>query len=118
MRHLIHDYLLTWKFVAAHYGFVISLALASYAIGYRLTRRINYDSFLEEASICTSLGLGTIAFLIFLIGLLGGLYRPVVLLVIAACVVFSYPAFPHLVEKTRLTLRTLRAKAFVLGGAV
>src|SRR6266481_7593181 len=112
------SHLVVLKFVAAHYTFVGVLGLVSYAIGYRLTRRISYDSFLEEVSMCTSLGLGTLAFLIFLIGLLGGLYRPVILLVIAACVAASYPAFPHLFKRVRSTLSTLRARAIVLSGAV
>jgi len=109
------SHLVVLKFVAAHYIFVGVLGLVSYAIGYRLTRRISYDSFLEEVSMCTSLGLGTLAFLIFLIGLLGGLY---ILLVIAACVVASYPAFPRLFKKVRSTLSTLRARAIALSGAV
>ena len=118
MRHLIHDYLLTGRFVVAHYGFVIALALASYAIGYRLTRRISYESFLEEVSMCTSLGLGTIAFLIFLLGLPGLLYRSVVLLVLAVCVAVSYSAFPHLFRKIRASLSKVRARVAVLGAGV
>ena len=118
MRQLIHDYLATWKFVAAHYGFVISLALASYAIGYRLTRRISYESFLEEVSMCTSLGLGSIAFLIFLLGLPGLLYRSVVLLVLAVCVAASYSAFPHLFRKIRSSLSGLRARIVLVGAGI
>ena len=118
MRQIFLDYLLTAKFVAAHYGFVISLALASYAIGYRLTRRVSYESFLEEVSICTSLGLGTIAFLIFLLGLPGLLYRSVVLLVLAVSVAASYSAFPHLFKKIRSSLSRLRARVILVGAGV
>lgn len=113
MTHLI-----VLKFVAAHYAFVGVLGLVSYAIGYRLTRRVSYDSFLEEASICTGLGLGAIAFLIFLIGLLGGLYRSVILLVMAVCVVASYPAFIHLIKRLRATISLIGAKEMILGAAV
>jgi len=118
MRQFILDYLLTGKFVAAHYGFVIALAFASYAIGYRLTRRISYESFLEEFSVCTGLGLGTIAFLIFLLGLAGLLYRSVVLLVLAVCVAISYSSLPRLLKKIRFTLSQLRARIIVVGAAV
>ncbi len=118
MRQFILDYLLTGKFVAAHYGFVIALALASYAIGYRLTKRITFESFLEEFSVCAGLGLGTIAFLIFLLGVAGLLYRSVVLLVVAVCVAVSYSAFPHLFRKIRSTLTRLRARIVVVGAAL
>jgi len=40
----MEDSLLLLRFVAAHYGFVILLSLISYIIGYRLTRRVAYDS--------------------------------------------------------------------------
>ena len=118
MSQIILDYLPTGKFVAAHYGFVISLALAGYAIGYRLTRRVSYESFLEEVSVCTGLGLGTIAFLIFLLGLPGLLYRSVVLLVLAVCVAASYSAFPHLFKRIRSSLSRLRARVILMGAGV
>jgi len=113
----MHGYLLVLKFLAAHYAFVILLSLVSYAIGYRITRRLSYDSFLEEVSMCVSLGLGTIAFLMFLLGLVGLLYRPVVLAASAACVALSYAAVPHLVGKIRSRLSEL-PKRLVPGGVI
>ena len=75
------------RFVVAHYSFLILLAFVSYLIGYRLTQRIPYDSIWEEVSISTSLGLGIIGYLVFVLGILGLLYRSVLLLTIGACVV-------------------------------
>ena len=54
----MEDSMLLLRFVAAHYGFVILLGLISYLIGYRLTRRVDYDSLWEEVSVSVSLGLG------------------------------------------------------------
>ena len=100
----MNDWLLTVKFVAGHFGFITALGLVSYVIGYRITRRINYGSFLEEVSLSTSLGLGAIAFLIFLLGLCGLLYRSAVLATIAISVAASYQVIPELVRKVRFKL--------------
>jgi 4-amino-4-deoxy-L-arabinose transferase-like glycosyltransferase len=55
------------------------LALAAFVFGRRLCRRLTFDSTLECVAISTALGLGTIALVAFLIGLMGALTRPVIL---------------------------------------
>jgi len=108
------------RFVVAHYSFLILLAFVSYLIGYRLTQRIPYDSIWEEVSISTSLGLGIIGYLVFVLGILGLLYRSVLLLTIGACVVASYPV-PVLVGRRiwpKLKGASLAAYALVATGCI
>lgn len=110
----MEDSMLLLRFVAAHYGFVILLGLIGYIIGYRLTRRLDYDSLWEEVSVSVSLGLGIIAHLTLLLGLLKLLYPSVVLLALLACVIASYPVFPELAQRIRLKLKSTRARARML----
>lgn len=113
----MYDYLLALKFLAGHFGFVILLGLISYVIGFRITRRIAYDSFLEEVSMCISLGLGTIAFLIFLLGLFGLIYPSVVVVAVATCVAASYSGVLQLIRRIRSKLGLLR-KHWLVGGGI
>jgi 4-amino-4-deoxy-L-arabinose transferase-like glycosyltransferase len=73
-------------FFFSHYGAVGLLALLSYVLGRTLTYRCPYRFLSERVVFCSSVGLGTIAYLIFLLGLVHGLRREVVIpcLVIAA----------------------------------
>lgn len=109
----MEDSILLLRFVAAHYGFVILLSLISYIIGYRLTRRVGYDSVWEEVSVSVSLGLGVVAHLILLLGLLRLLYPSVVLLALSACVIASYSVLPELAQRLR---RTRPRARMILGG--
>lgn len=113
----MQDSILLWKFVASHYGFMLLLGIISYIIGYRLTRRITYDSLWEEVSICASLGLGVIAYLMFLLGILGVLYPWVVLVTITACVAGSYPVPIEIARRvlSKLSAARLRAKMLFVG---
>src|SRR5438309_11244837 len=82
-RKLMPESIRLLEFVAGHYGFIILFGLISYLIGLRLTRRIAYDSWWEELSVSISLGFGVIASLTFLLGLLGLLYRFVLMVAFA-----------------------------------
>ena len=57
-------------FFFSHYGCLALLALISYLIGARLTRRISYHSAVEKFSFSTGLGLGVITYIVFAAGLL------------------------------------------------
>jgi len=113
----MEDSLLLLKFVSAHYAFVILLSFVSYLIGYRVTRRVAYDSVWEEVSVSVSLGLGIITHLVLLLGLLRLLYPSVVLLALLACVIASYPVLPELAQRlrrTKLRARMILATALVV----
>jgi 4-amino-4-deoxy-L-arabinose transferase-like glycosyltransferase len=110
----MEDSMLLLKFVAAHYGFVILLGLISYIIGYRLTRRVDFDSLWEEVSVSVSLGLGIIAHLTLFLGLLRLLYPSVVLLALLGCVIACYPVLPELAQRIRVKLKATRARARML----
>src|SRR6266850_234842 len=104
-------------FVAAHYLFLVVLAILSYMIGRRLTLRVNYDSLWEEVSICMSLGLGLIGYLIFLLGILGLLYKWVVIIAMTACVAGTYPVPLQVAQGMMSTLRRAKLRAWALLGA-
>jgi hypothetical protein len=77
---------LTILFFFFHYVAVGLFALISYVLGRTLTYRCSYWSVSERVVFCTSVGLGTIGYLVFLLGLVHGLRREVVIacLLIAA----------------------------------
>src|SRR6266508_2949637 len=113
------DSILFLKFVATHYGFAILLGLIGYVIGKRITRRVDYDSVWEEVCISTTLGLGIVADLVFLLGLLRLLYPSVLLLALAACLIACYPVMPALAQRILTQLRSTRLLAkTVLAGAI
>lgn len=83
----------TSLFGSAHYLAIGALAIVAYIIGRRLTRRFDYHSLLEQWVFSTALGLGVVAYAIFFLGLLGGLYTTVTLAVLAASVLLCYPVW-------------------------
>src|SRR3989442_11572518 len=99
------------KFVAGHYSFTILIGLVSYILGRGLTKRVSYSSLLEQVSICASLGLGAIAYLVFLLGILGLLYKWFVIVALIACVAATYPVPLRVAQGMLYALRraTLRA---------
>lgn len=116
----MQDFMFLFRFVAGHYGFMILMGLVSYIIGLRLTKRLTYDSVLEEISICASLGLGMIAYLIFVLGMLGLLYKWVVLFALGACVAGCYPVMVQVGQRMLSAIRraTLSAKALLIAAGV
>src|SRR5690348_2934084 len=87
-------------FILIHYAAVALLALVSFVIGKRLTRRLEYNNFAEEVAFCVALGLGAIAYGVLFLGLIGGLYAWVVISVVAlligiACRTESAGLFPR-----------------------
>src|SRR5436853_3183228 len=91
-------------FVLLHYSAIFLLALLSYVFGSCLTRRIEYKSVLEQISFSVTLGLGYIAYLIMLLGLLGFIYSWVVLIVfligLSICFTVEYDRLRNL-RRTR-----------------
>lgn len=108
------------RFVAGHYAFVILVGFVGYLLGLRFTKRLNYDSLLEKVSVCSSLGLGAIAYLIFLLGVLGLLYEWVVIIVLVACVAGTYPIPLQVAQEIVSAVRcaTLRARALLAGAGL
>ena len=70
-------------FSCAHYGIVFLLALISYVVGRRLTRACIFNSGWEKTVFSTGLGLGFIACLIFVLGLLHLLYKEIIISVLS-----------------------------------
>src|SRR5688572_3366870 len=81
------------KFIASHYFALALLALCSYIFGRRLTQRVGYHSLLEEVSFSITLGLGVIAYLVLFLGLLGLLYRSVLIIGLLLGLLICYPVW-------------------------
>lgn len=62
-------------FFLSHLSVIGLLLITCYIFGYHLTRRIEYDSYWEQASFSITLGLGIVAYLILLLSLTGLLYK-------------------------------------------
>ena len=66
-------------FSCVHYGLLFLLALISYVIGQKLTRTCIFNSGSEKTAFSISLGLGVVACVIFVLGLLHLLYKQIVI---------------------------------------
>jgi hypothetical protein len=66
-------------FYISHYSFLIGVGILCYGMGRRLTQRVQFDSAGEQIAFCTTLGLGSLSYLVLLIGTLGLLHRWLIL---------------------------------------
>src|SRR3990172_108322 len=82
-----------------HYLFLITLCILSYGIGRRLLQRIQFNGAGEQFSFCATLGLGFLSYLILLIGILGILYRWLVLLLIGGLFMACWPVWTELTRQ-------------------
>lgn len=80
------------SFVVLHYSFAGCVAVFACLIGARLTRSAAFDSVCEKFSICTGLGLGILASVVLLLGLLHLLIPAVLLALFGVCSVLLWPA--------------------------
>ncbi len=71
--------------VVAHLFFLSSILLSAGGTGYILLRKQRFHSFLEKVIFSISLGLGLWALLLFVLGLLGWLYRDLIWSLTIAC---------------------------------
>ena len=72
------------RFVVLHYVEIVLVAVAAYAGARRFLRRVSFAGLAEEVAICIGLGLGLLGSAIFIAGLIGLLYPPVVVLLLVA----------------------------------
>jgi 4-amino-4-deoxy-L-arabinose transferase-like glycosyltransferase len=79
------------SFLLLHYFAIGLMALVSYLLGRRLTRRVSYHSLLEEVSFSVAIGLGFLAYLTMLLGLIGLLYSWLMILLLLFAVLISSP---------------------------
>ena len=80
------------SFVLSHYGFLALLTLFACLVGARLTRNVVYDSVSEKFSVCTGLGLGIIASVVLLLGVLHLLMPEMILALFGISCVLLWPA--------------------------
>lgn len=76
-------------FVLTHFAALLGIGAVSYAIGRKLTAGCAYRSASERVAVCASLGLGAMAYLIFALCLVHGLYPAVVVSLLAAALVWG-----------------------------
>src|SRR4051812_18081183 len=106
--------LATIAFALAHFAAILLLALSSYVLGRRILRGLQFNSPAEEIAVCTGLGLGTTAYLVFLLGLLGLLYAPPLLGAVLLLHLLCLPVWRELVARLPAGLRTLRRGPLLL----
>lgn len=97
-------------FLFTHYGFIGLLGLVAYVIGRGAAPNMVYGSQAEQASICVGLGLGVLAYLVFVLGLAHLLYPAPVAAGIAILVGLTYRIWPRLAGSAGSFIR--RAWAF------
>jgi 4-amino-4-deoxy-L-arabinose transferase-like glycosyltransferase len=83
----------TLKFVAWHYLALGLLAALAYLFGRHLTRRFEYQTWLEATCFSLALGLGVLAYLTLALGLIGQLYRPVLVCLLGAGCLLCAPTW-------------------------
>ncbi len=76
-------------FVLTHYAALLGLGAVSYAIGRKLTVGCAFLSICERVAVCTTLGLGAIAYLVFALCLGHWLYPQVVVGLLAASLLWG-----------------------------
>lgn len=104
-------------FVISHYAALLVLLFLSYGAGRELTRRVEYRSELDRFVVCSGLGLGVLALLLFFVGLLGALSRPVVGTGLALLALASWRVWRELAAA--LVQAPWRTRAwFLLAGAI
>ena len=85
-------------FLLPHYLFIVALASAAYLVGRAVMPAIVYQGLAEEFSVSVGLGLGVVAFLVFLLGLAGLLYPTPMLLGLAILVAATYRVWPRFIR--------------------
>jgi 4-amino-4-deoxy-L-arabinose transferase-like glycosyltransferase len=100
-----------------HYAALALFVLLSYVIGRTLTMRWEYHSFWEKVVFCASLGLGFVAYLVFILGILRWLYTWIVLVFLTLIAVFCFSAWRELWKQfARLWMRCCSSHFWLLGG--
>lgn len=79
------------RFVVGHYALALLISVAAFGLGGFLTRSLVFDSLWEELGVRLGIGFGTLASLVFALGLLGLLTPVAVLVLLAAILISGYP---------------------------
>lgn len=103
-------------FALAHYAVLAALAVVSYVIGRKLTAKCKYHSIWERVTFSISLGLGVIASLIFVLGLLRWLYVEVVLGLLALLAVLCASTWKELGKELLAFFAHLPKQWLLIGG--
>jgi hypothetical protein len=80
---------------------VLLFSGVAYGIGHRLVRRVDFDSFEEELSVCTGLGLGVLSLVLFSMGLFGLIRWVPALVLLAALVAAALHPWQCLLRRIR-----------------
>jgi len=105
-------------FVVAHLAVLLLLAVVSYVLGRRITCAFHYASVWEEGVCSTTLGLGVIGALIFLLGLLGLLHTWASLVALVALQPLCFPIWRDLVKRLTITIKRMCGRPAILAGAL
>jgi hypothetical protein len=89
------------SFTIQRLAVVLLFAGLAYGIGHRLVPRVDFDSFEEELSICTGLGLGVLSLVLFSMGLFGLIHWVPALVLLAALVAAALRPWQGLLRRIR-----------------
>lgn len=106
-------------FYAIRLGYLCVFTLASYALGRRLLGPLGLRSLAEEMSFAIGLGLGVLATVFFVLGVLGAFRRGPVVLTLAVAVLSGIRSLRRLTRRLRDALSSLRPAlraGFLAGG--
>lgn len=82
-------------FLMTHLLAVSLLAVTAYVLGRLVLARVAFESRLEMFVCCTTLGLGSVSLMLFLLGLLGGFSKPALIILLAGIWLAAYPVWRH-----------------------
>jgi 4-amino-4-deoxy-L-arabinose transferase-like glycosyltransferase len=89
----------SFRFVVGHYALALLVSVVAFGLGGVLTRGMVFHSLWEELGVRLGIGVGTLAGLVFALGLLGLLTPVAVLVLIAAILIPGYPTCRHFAQR-------------------
>src|SRR6266550_3015359 len=95
-------------FALLHYLALALLAACSYVFGRTLTRRVKYNSALEQVSFSVTLGLAVISYLVLFFGVLHLLYSWLILIALLLGLGVCLVVWKDWLRNLHLTLETWR----------
>ncbi|MBI3026884.1 glycosyltransferase family 39 protein [Candidatus Woesearchaeota archaeon] len=95
--------------------YLIFLMLVSIALGQWILKllKVSFSSYLEEFVFSLPLGLSTLAYTTFLIGIVGFLYKPVIILILAVLFVILFRDIKRCLSNIANTLKKFNSKSLI-----
>ncbi len=99
------------SFFGGHLLFLALLTVTAWILGRKLAGRMSFADGVESFAVCTTLGLGALSWLLFVLGLAGGFYRVTVVVVVLAVFLSCWRELLDILRR----LRSLRGRGATRG---